>query len=110
MPSAILRRRLLVISNPAARDGKGHRLNRSLDTFRDLAITVDHRPTAARGDARRIAAETSFEGIDAIISAGGDGTLNEVINGLIERGGTPPPVGLLPLGTANVIARECGVP
>ncbi len=108
--SAANRRRLLIISNPAARNGKGHRLNRLLDALREQGTTVDHQPTSGPGDARRIAAEAPLDAVDAVISAGGDGTLNEVVNGLVERDDTPPPVGLLPLGTANVVARECGLP
>ena len=65
--------------------------------------------TERRGDAERLAREAANSGIDLIIAAGGDGTVNEIVNGLA---GVPrqPVVGVLPLGTANVLARDLGLP
>ena len=59
------------------------------------------------GDAEKFAREAS--GFDLIVSAGGDGTLNEVVNG-IARGGCKAALGVLPLGTGNDFARTLGVP
>ncbi|MCS7048634.1 MAG: diacylglycerol kinase family lipid kinase, partial [Verrucomicrobiae bacterium] len=58
-------------------------------------------------EAGRLAAAAQAEGATAIIAAGGDGTLNEIVNGIAP---SDVPVGLLPLGTANVFARELGLP
>lgn len=62
--------------------------------------------TAARGDAERFAREADEDAFDAVVAAGGDGTINEVVNGLAGRG---LPLGVIPLGTSNVLAHEIGV-
>jgi YegS/Rv2252/BmrU family lipid kinase len=64
--------------------------------------------TAAAGDARRLAAEAVGEGFEVIVAAGGDGTLNEVLNGIGDapEGFARARLGVLPLGTVNVFARE----
>jgi len=68
--------------------------------------------TAAAGDARRLAAEAVSEGFGTIVAAGGDGTLNEVINGMADapNGFTRVRLGVVPLGTVNVFARELALP
>lgn len=77
--------------------------------IRGYGIRLDVVTTVARGDARRAARDCPL-GVDAIIVAGGDGTVNEVANGLLERRDGPIPLGLIPMGTANVLASELGVP
>lgn len=76
---------------------------------REKGHTVDVRVTWERGDARRFAAEAarSVPAPDAVLAAGGDGTVNEVINGL---SGSDVPFGIIPLGTANDFARQAGIP
>ncbi len=67
--------------------------------------------TRKRGDALSYAKELS--GADLIIAAGGDGTINEVINGMLSSGCTGQdriPLAIIPLGTANVLAKETGIP
>jgi YegS/Rv2252/BmrU family lipid kinase len=98
-----------VIFNPAAKGQKAQRFQRSLDT---LATTNDLLRTTSPGDARRLAAEAIREGRDTIIAAGGDGTLNEVLNGFgdVPDGFARARIGVLPLGTINVFARELGMP
>jgi diacylglycerol kinase family enzyme len=63
--------------------------------------------TRAPGDAGRIAREAALAGVHTIVAAGGDGTIAEVAGGLAGSDAT---LGLLPLGTANVLAWELGVP
>jgi diacylglycerol kinase (ATP) len=65
--------------------------------------------TEAAGDAERLAREAVRDGADMVVAAGGDGTLNEVVNGLSEDFGKAR-LGLLPLGTGNDFARSIGVP
>ena len=64
--------------------------------------------TTAPGDARRLAAEAVADGFELIVAAGGDGTVNEVLNGLGDApdGFARARLGVLPLGTVNVFARE----
>jgi len=68
--------------------------------------------TTAPGDACRFAAEAVGEGFDLIVAAGGDGTVNEVLNGLGDapNGFARARFGVLPLGTINVFARELKIP
>ena len=68
-------------------------------------VTV-HRTTCA-GDAQAVAARTTKDQYDRIVVAGGDGTVNEVLNGLDGR---DVPLGIVPLGTANDLARQVGIP
>jgi len=74
-----------------------------------LGHTIEVRVTSEKGDARRFVAETGE--VDLLIAAGGDGTLNEVVHGLMELSTTArPPLGVVPLGTANDFATGCGIP
>src|SRR5439155_13008466 len=104
-----MRRRVLIIVNPAAGGSRSgaRRLRRVVAALERRGCTVVLRHASARaGDVERLAreAEPDFE---AIVAAGGDGTVNAVVNGLA---GMPRPVALLPLGTANLLAREIGLP
>jgi len=102
---AAQRGRLAMIVNPAA--GRHRRFARALALLSAGGVSVRLLPTGARGDAERLAAEAAAAGqVDAIIAAGGDGTINEVINGMAASG---LPLGILPLGTANVLAWELGI-
>jgi YegS/Rv2252/BmrU family lipid kinase len=68
--------------------------------------------TTAPGDARRLAMEAVTDGFDVIVAAGGDGTVNEVLNGVGDapNGFEKTRLGVLPLGTVNVFARELKIP
>jgi lipid kinase YegS len=67
------------------------------------------RVTRKKGDARRFAAEAGEA--DLLIAAGGDGTLNDVVHGLMDLSKTArPALGVVPLGTANDFAIGCGIP
>ena len=74
---------------------------------RDKGHHVDPRVTWEKGDAARFAAEAATRGVDAVVALGGDGTVNEVVNGLA---GHDVPLGIIPLGTANDFARQAGIP
>ena len=72
---------------------------------------VDVRVTWEGGDAGRFAAEALDDDVDVIVAGGGDGTVNEVINGIFMQTERPEKcVGVMPLGSANDFARGCGVP
>ena len=101
--------RICVIFNPAARGNKARRFRHHLD---DLGGQSAFKATAAPGDARRLAAEAVGEGYDLVVAAGGDGTVNEVLNGIGDApdGFERTRFGVLPLGTVNVFARELKIP
>ena len=101
--------RTCVIFNPAARGNKARHFRRHLDEIGGQSAL---KATAAPGDARRLAAEAVGEGFDLIVAAGGDGTVNEVLNGFGDApdGFARARLGVLPLGTVNVFARELGLP
>jgi diacylglycerol kinase (ATP) len=69
--------------------------------------SADVHVTFERGDAERMARTAAAEGADVVVAVGGDGTLNEVVNGL---DGYDTPLGVVPVGTANDFARQAGIP
>jgi len=95
---------MLVIFNPAAGSRRRRRLARALHV---LGPGVALAETSGPGDARRLAAEAAAGGQDCVVAAGGDGTIAEVAAGLM---GTEAALGILPFGTANVLALELGLP
>ncbi len=98
-----------VIFNPAARGNKARHFRQHLDL---IAAQGALKATSGPGDARRLAAEAVRDGFDLIVAAGGDGTVNETLNGLgdVPEGFARARLGVLPLGTINVFARELGIP
>src|SRR5438128_10255076 len=76
---------------------------------RAIGHTIEVRVTSEKADARRFVAETGE--VDLLIAAGGDGTLNEVVHGLMELPmAARPALGVVRLGTANDFAIACGIP
>jgi len=95
---------IIVIINPAARSEKAKSLCRKIEQLSDAAFI---HITTAPGEAREIAENAARSGCERIVAAGGDGTINEVVNGIA---GTNAALGLLPIGTMNVFATELGLP
>ncbi|MEI6083574.1 MAG: diacylglycerol kinase family protein [Verrucomicrobiota bacterium] len=93
--------RIFVIFNPAARGEKSQRLRQFLEAKQSARVTLA--PTQRVGEATQLAANAGPD--DTIVAAGGDGTINEVVNGLNGR-----PLGILALGTVNVFAKELRIP
>jgi YegS/Rv2252/BmrU family lipid kinase len=108
-------RRLLVIYNPTAGGSRRQRFEAVLADLADLGCPLDVRPTGGPGDAAALARAADPAAYDLVVAAGGDGTINEVVNGMVgEAGGEraaggPAPLAVLPLGTANVLAAELGL-
>jgi diacylglycerol kinase (ATP) len=100
------RRRVLVIFNPVAGRRRRLKLNRVLVGLESQGCEVTLRETAAKGDAEALALAADPAAFDVVVAAGGDGTINEIINGLAA---SPLPLALIPLGTANVLAAEIGL-
>jgi YegS/Rv2252/BmrU family lipid kinase len=98
----------MAISNAHAGGGAYRRdLPLIIDSLRGLGYDVEERETQGVGDATRFAREAVEEGLDLVCVIGGDGTVNETINGLA---GTEVPLALVPTGTVNVLAMELGIP
>ena len=104
-----LRVRICVIFNPAARGNKARRFRRYLG---EMSQKCAFKATTGPGDARRFAHAAVATGYDVIVAAGGDGTVNEVLNGMADEpeGFQRARLGVLPLGTVNVFARELKIP
>ncbi|MFA5517406.1 MAG: diacylglycerol kinase family protein [Desulfuromonadales bacterium] len=99
--------KIKLIANPVAGRRAPAKIRAAENWLRQNGADVDLTLTRARGDARAAAADARHKDFHRIIAAGGDGTLNEVINGLAP---SPIPLGFLPLGTTNVFALEAGIP
>lgn len=97
-------KRTAVILNPAARGQRARRLQDRVEAITRGATLLF---TARAGEAEALARTAVAEGFRNIVAAGGDGTVNEVVNGIAGTGAT---LGLLPLGTMNVYAAELGLP
>ncbi len=98
----------LLIWNPAAGSADfHHHLTEGIHSLERWGWQVECAATAARGDATRLARECAQQGYDVAIAVGGDGTINEVVNGLV---GSDTALGVIPAGTANVYAADVGIP
>lgn len=98
-------RRALVIANPASRRG-ARALPRALRAFAAHGVTVDAVLTERPGHASTIASELAPL-YDAVFALGGDGTAMEILEAAAKHGR---PVGILPGGTGNLVARALGTP
>ena len=98
---------MIVIYNPAAGQRRVTRLWDVLDVLSGNGIRVRLRQTTHPGHATQLAREALADGATLIAAAGGDGTIAEVAAGL---NGAQTPLGVIPLGTANVLALELGLP
>jgi YegS/Rv2252/BmrU family lipid kinase len=110
--SALRGRRMTVVFNPMAGGRRRARLDQTLKLLRASGCEVALQATAARGDAETIARAFGGEprAQDVLVIAGGDGTINEAVNGLMSGGGDgASSLALVPLGTANVLANEIGL-
>lgn len=101
--------RACIIFNPTAKGDKARRFLQRLD---EIGAECALKQTTCPGHARKLATDAVNEGFDTVVAAGGDGTLNEVLNGIGDApdGFKKARLGLLPLGTVNVFARELGIP
>jgi lipid kinase YegS len=100
---------LVLHGKAAARDD----VRAAVRTVRDEGVDLEVRVTWEAGDAERFARQAAGGGSGVVIAGGGDGTVNEVVAGLVEgapRGQESPSLAVLPLGTANDLAHACGIP
>jgi len=94
----------LIILNPAARSDRAQRQQARVESLARNCVVC---ATTHIGEAESMARRGVEEGFEKIVAAGGDGTINEVVNGLAGSRAT---LGLLPIGTMNVFATELGLP
>jgi diacylglycerol kinase (ATP) len=94
---------LIVHGARADREDVRHLIN----WVRDKGHLVEPLATFEAGEATALAADAAHRGVDVVAAAGGDGTVNEVVNGL---DGFDVPLGIIPLGTANDFAKQVGIP
>lgn len=99
--------RMLIVFNPAAGARRRRTLLAALDLLRGLGMRPEVADTARRGHATLLARGAAAAGVRVVVAAGGDGTIAEVAAGLA---GSETALGVLPLGTANVLALELGLP
>lgn len=100
----------ILIYNPTSgrrRHRRFEEIEKAAAILKNAGITVEIAATTAPGTARGMAQLAVGQRRDLVIACGGDGTVNEVVNGLA---GSRTPLALLPAGTANILAKELGVP
>jgi diacylglycerol kinase (ATP) len=98
---------MVIVFNPVAGRRRAHLLWRVLDVLVANGVRLDLAETHRRGHAEILAREAVEHGAEMVVAAGGDGTIAEVANGLMGSGAR---LGVIPLGTANVLAHELGLP
>jgi len=98
---------IVLIANPAAKRASERKIQQAARLLRSAGHEVAIYLTEKRGDAENIARRAAGDNVPLIIAAGGDGTFNEVINGIAY---TDTEMAILPMGTTNVLAKELMVP
>jgi diacylglycerol kinase (ATP) len=103
-----------LILNPAAGNGNGAKALPQINQLLSQArIQYDLVQTSGEGDGIELALQAVKDGYDVVVAAGGDGTVNEVVNGLMQikrEGLTVPPLGVLCVGRGNDFAGSLGIP
>jgi len=84
-----------------------HPLEDIIEVFSRERISITIKTTARTGDGTRLTQESVRQGYSHIIACGGDGTINEVVNGIVD---TNVVMGIIPLGTENILAKSMDVP
>jgi diacylglycerol kinase (ATP) len=103
--------KILVIYNPHAGGGRARRPLPAIQQYlAGKSVTAEFLLTQARGHATTLAEQADFTSFDAVVAAGGDGTLFEVLNGYMRNPGSHrPALGLIPNGTGNAFMKELGL-
>lgn len=101
--------KIALIANPKSETAIKE-LRAAVESLRAANHTVVPRLTFDPEDALRYARVAADQQYDLVIAAGGDGTVNEVVNGLVHDDGHRPRLGIIPLGTANDFAKGLQLP
>lgn len=105
---ASLRTRFFIIHNPNAGPAARHLYHATLARMRRAGARAEIVETARHGEGMKLVAEAAENGsFDAVVAAGGDGTVHDAAEGLVGRS---TPLGIIPMGTGNVFARELNLP
>ena len=109
-----MRVRALLVVNPHA-SSTSPRTRDVITTALGASLDLTVATTGARGHAQELAAHAAADGVELVLVLGGDGTVNEVVNGLLGDDDRPDPttrpvLGIVPGGNANVMARALGLP
>lgn len=99
----------MIIVNPTAGSGRALRLVPWLRERLAPRPDVELHVTTRRGEAEELAARVASDGGHRLIAVGGDGTIQEVVNGVLEAGARSS-VGIVPVGSGNDLARSLGLP
>src|SRR5471030_2928468 len=103
--------RALLVANPNA-TAMSPRTRDVIVSALGSELKVDVAETTSRGHAADLAEQARLDGFDLVVAIGGDGTVNEVVTGLLRAGVGPdtPRLAVVPAGNANVFARALGLP
>ncbi len=102
--------KILVIFNPAANHGRAKELEKTIQGMVEDYGGLDWECTVAAGETREIALRAIQSGYDHLIAIGGDGTTQEVVNGLLSAPKTKrPSLGIVPIGSGNDFAGSLGI-
>lgn len=103
--------RVLLVVNPKATATTRRVRDVLADALRSQ-VKLDVSETTHRGHAVELARQATVDGLDVVVALGGDGTVNEVVNGLLAEGPRAglPALGVVPAGSTNVFARALGLP
>jgi YegS/Rv2252/BmrU family lipid kinase len=107
MHDSHIRHSVILISNPASGRGAENSIKHALRHIESMGAFAEVLYTSRSGDATWLARKAIEKNPDLVLAAGGDGTVNEVANGMA---GSDVPIAVLPIGTTNVLARELGIP
>jgi diacylglycerol kinase (ATP) len=103
-----MKRAFFILHNPNAGPTARRRYHAVLQLLRVQGASTEIVETSRHGEGMGVTAEAAASGrFDAVVAAGGDGTVHDVATGLL---GSSTPLGIIPTGTANVFARELGLP
>lgn len=105
-----LERCLLIVNPTAGKERAAHYMDRFKQQLETMFDHVELKKTGKKGDATEWAREAALSGIDGVFCMGGDGTLNETINGLAQADNRNLRFGFVPLGTVNDLARALHIP
>ena len=104
-----VRRQVLILANPKSGSFRRDTLDRLSHELRNKGYEVDLKLSRRAGEIGEVCANSELSA-DVLVLAGGDGSVNEAVAGFYLRSTPPPPLAVVPFGTANVLAHELKLP